>query len=177
MSAGGRTASVAVGPHALSSPVEYVFAAGPSPGGLVLEPRAPSPYVARVRAAEWFGAISTLYVDGEPVGAAGAPGGGGGGWGGPPCRPYCEVRIGGPGGGGASNITAANAWGGTASLFVAGPSGGAGPRGGDERAADLAYGPAVAYAEASVPYLVVVCVAAACLAAYSRFAAAGAARC
>ena len=176
VSAGGRTASVAVGPHALSSPVEYVFAAGPSPGGIVLEPRAPSPHVARVRAAEWFGAVSELYVDGDPVGAAGTPGGSGSGWGGPPCRPYCEVRIGGPGGSGMTNITATNAWGGTASLSVSGPRSGGGPYGGAASAADLAYGPAVAYAEASVPYLVVVCVAAACLAAYSRFAAAGAAR-
>ena len=86
------------------------------------------------------------------------------------------MRIGGPGGIGTTNITAANAWGGTASLSVASPRSGAVPHGGAASAADLAYGPAVAYAEASVPYLVVVCVAAACLAAYSRFAAAGAAR-
>ena len=186
---GSRTAAVRVGPHALSSPVEYVFAAGPSPGGIVIEPSVPSG-LARVRAAEWFGTISELYVDGESLPAAPAaaaallPGAPpilpalpapdpGGGRGGLPCRPYCEVRVAAAeGGSNGTIIEAANAWGGTASLSVEHS-----PSGADQRqaAADLAYGPAVAYAEASVPYLVAACIAAACLVAYGRLASAPAA--
>ncbi len=158
---GNRTAAVRVGPHALSSPVEFVFAAGPSPGGIVAEPVSPSPGLARVRAAEWFGPISGIYVDGEPHAA--------GGRGGPPCRPYCEVPV---AAGGATDIAAVNAWGGAASLSVERGRGGGGEL---PAAADLAYGPAVAYAEASVPYLVAACIAAACLAAYGRLASAPAA--
>ena len=175
VSAGGGTAAVHVGPHAFSSPVWYEFAVGPSPGGIVAEPGAPSHRTARVRAAEWFGTISELHVDGVPY--ASAPGqGGGGGWagagaGGPPCRPYCEVRIEGAGG---TAVEAFNAWGGTASLSldaaVTSPAG-SGTAG---AAAERAYGPAVAYAEASVPYLVAACIAAACAVAYGRFAAASA---
>ena len=163
VSAGGNTAAVHVGPHAFSSPVWYEFAVGPSPGGIEAEPGAPSHRTARVRAAVWFGTISELHVDGVPY--ASAPGQGGG----LPCRPYCEVRT---VGAGSANVEAANAWGGTASLSLdAAPPGGGGGAG---SAAERAYGPAVAYAEASVPYLVAACIAAACAAAYGRFAAASA---
>ena len=171
-----RTASVHVGPHAFSSPVEYEFAAGPSPGGIVAVPDAPSPHIARVRAADWFGAIAELRVDGEPREPPARQGSGRmAGVEGPPCRPYCEVRIAG-GGGGATVVEAANAWGGTASLSLGAAMPGGGEAGGGTAgsAAERAYGPAMAYAEASVPYLVAACIAAACAAAYGRFAAASA---
>ena len=170
---GGRAASIHVGPHAFSSPVEYEFAVGPSPGGIVTEPDAPSPYVARVRAAEWFGPIAELRIDGAPYapshGLGGIHLGGGGGAGEAPCRPYCEVRIAGEGG---AAVEAANAWGGSASLSLgASPPDGAGAAGSAGSAAERAYGAAVSYAESSVPYLVAACIAAACAAAYGRFAA------
>lgn len=168
----GRAASVHVGPHAFSSPVEYEFAVGPSPGGIVEEPGAPSPYVARVRAAEWFGPITELRVDGLPYAPAQRLDGIrlGGGAGEVPCRPYCEVRIAGEGG---AAVEATNAWGGSASLSLgADPPDGGRSQGAAESAAERAYGAAVSYAEASVPYLVAACIAAACAAAYGRLAAA-----
>ena len=158
---GNRTASVPVGPYPFSSPIEYEFAAGRADGGIVLDAGA-GPRTVRVSAADWFGRIAELRVDGYVVPPGGA------GLQGPPCRPYCEVRVGQGGGGGAgaegnTTIVIANAWGGTASASAlpaaSGAAGGPGSR---------VYGAAVAYAEAAVPYLAALCILAACLLAYSR---------
>ena len=106
---GNRTASVPAGPYPFSSPIEYEFAAGRADGGIVLA-LGSMPGTVRVSAAEWFGRIAELRIDGAavPPGAAGY---------GPPCRPHCEVRIGEQGGSG-SIVTAVNAWGGTSSAAV-----------------------------------------------------------
>lgn len=149
---GNRTASVPVGPYPFSSPIAYEFAAGRAGGGIVIGAGS-GPGTARVSAADWFGRIAELRVDGAaaPAGAAGH---------GPPCRPHCEVRV----GAGGAIVTAVNAWGGASSAAVPGAAPGRGAAG----APAGPYGAAVAYAEASVPYLAALCVAAACLSAYLR---------
>ena len=156
---GNRTASVPAGPYPFSPPIAYEFAAGRADGGIALAPGS-MPGTVRVSAADWFGRIAELRVDGAavPPGAAGY---------GPPCRPNCEVRIGAHGGSGSGSIvTAVNAWGGTSSAAV--PD--AAPERGAPGAQAGPYGAAVEYAEAAVPYLAALCIAAACLSAYHRLA-------